>query len=215
MEIRRRRTMNSGLMLVGGAVMALSCALPPAAAATSHGPGGSDPDLAVLSDIWRRQAEAWVRGDATAYAAVYTPDADLVNIKGEHLHGRAVIAARLKHYFGNQLKDTRLLRLTEKIRMVSPLTAVIIRKDCVLYAAETDCRPANLSINSSVVVKRGGHWFIESFHNTLVNQQDERQRPFRTAAAPVATAGPAATAGPGVQSAPEPPSPAQRRLRSR
>ncbi|MGW4641289.1 SgcJ/EcaC family oxidoreductase [Sphaerisporangium sp. NPDC004334] len=177
MENRRRGKRASGLAAIGGAGLALLCALPPAAAAAA--PRGADPDAAALGDIWRRQAEAWGKGDAAAYAAMYTPDADLVNIKGEHLHGRSVIAARIGYYFNNRLKNTQIMRLAESVRMVAPLTAIIVRKDCVLYAAETACRPSNLSINSSVAVKRQGHWLIESFQNTLVSPQEERQRPFR------------------------------------
>ncbi|MFC7383716.1 SgcJ/EcaC family oxidoreductase [Sphaerisporangium rhizosphaerae] len=182
MENRRRGNRASGLAAIGGAGLALLCALPPAAAAAA--PRGADPDAAALGDIWRRQAEAWGKGDAAAYAAMYTPDADLVNIKGEHLHGRSVIAARIGYYFNNQLRNTQITRLAESVRMVAPLTAIILRKDCVLYAAESVCRPSNLSINSSVAVKRQGHWLIESFQNTLVSPQEERQRPFRMTGGP-------------------------------
>ncbi len=176
--------------------MAFLCAVTPAAALTPAGgvtgtgqatapaggpeprAGRSDPDLIAMGEIWKRQAAAWARGDANAYASMYTPDADLINIRGEHLHGRTVIAARIQHYFNNQLKNTRILRLAEQIRRVSPTMAIIIRKDCVLYGAETTCSPVTLSINSSIVVKRQGKWLIESFHNTLVHPEDGRQRPF-------------------------------------
>ncbi|GGK95678.1 hypothetical protein Sme01_31080 [Sphaerisporangium melleum] len=173
-------------MLVAGVGAALFCAVPPAVAVTPDAP--PDGDLAALGDIWRRQAAAWSKGDAAAYAAIYSPDADLVNIRGEHLHGRGAIASRIQHYFANDLKQTRILRLDEKIRLVSPAMAIIVRKDCVLYGAEPACRPANLSVNSSVMVKRYGQWQIESFHNTLVEQGEERRRPFRlvTAASPAA-----------------------------
>lgn len=100
-----------------------------------------------------------------------------MNIKGEHLHDRRVIAARLQHYFDHDLKNTRILRLDERVRRLSPTTALIVRRDCVLYGGETACRPGRLSINTSVVVKQAGQWLVTSFHNTLVQDHGAAATP--------------------------------------
>jgi uncharacterized protein (TIGR02246 family) len=185
----RRSTIR--LALISGLGMALISAATPTAALTPAadtavpvgsqmpGAGHTDPDLVALRHIWERQAEAWARGDGNAYAMNYTPDADLVNIKGEHLHTRPVIASQIQRYFNNQLKNTHLLRMEEKVRLLSPTMAIIVRKDCVLYGAEKSCRPDTLSVNTSVAVKRLGRWMITSFHNTLVMPQHEQRPPFR------------------------------------
>jgi uncharacterized protein (TIGR02246 family) len=186
----RRSTIR--LALISGIGVALTGAATPATAMTPvtgtaapaasrvPEPGRTDPDLAALRRIWERQAEAWARGDGNAYAMNYTPDADLVNIKGEHLHSRPVIATQIQRYFNNQLKNTHLLRLEEKVRLISPTMAIIVRKDCVLYGAEKSCRPDTLSLNTSVAVKHLGKWMITSFHNTLVMPQDDQRPPFRS-----------------------------------
>ncbi|WP_248959024.1 SgcJ/EcaC family oxidoreductase [Sphaerisporangium perillae] len=180
MQRQLRRTI--GLTLITGLGMALIGAATPMAsiapAADAVAPGGSrtpwadhaESDLAALRHIWEREAVAWARGDAAAYAAAYTRDADLVNIRGEHLRTRDGIASRIQYYFDNQLKKTRLLRLEERVRFVSPTMAIIVRKDCVLYGTETACRPDTLSLNTSVAVKHDGRWMITSFHNTLVRR---------------------------------------------
>ncbi|GII85756.1 hypothetical protein Ssi03_37460 [Sphaerisporangium siamense] len=186
MDIRRHTRRTVRLALIGGLGATLVTSAPPTAAVTpdATGPAAShlpsapqDPDQLALRRVWERQAEAWARGDAVAYARVYTPDADLVNIKGEHLHDRRIIAARLQHYFDHDLKNTRILRLDERVRKLSPTTAIIVRRDCVLYGGETACRPDRLSINTSVVVKKAGQWLVTSFHNTLVQDQGAAATP--------------------------------------
>ncbi|MEU9885122.1 SgcJ/EcaC family oxidoreductase [Sphaerisporangium sp. NPDC051011] len=188
MDIRRYTRRTIRLAVVGGLGAALMTGPRPVGASTpsdtttaaARTPAtAADSDLAALRHIWERQAEAWARGDALAYSSIYTPDADLVNIKGEHLHNRHVIAARIQHYFSGDLKNTHILRIDERVRLISPTMAIIVRKDCVLYGAEKACRPDNLSINTSVAVKDAGQWLITSFHNTLVQALDQAHRPFR------------------------------------
>jgi uncharacterized protein (TIGR02246 family) len=177
MGIHRCKRITIRLALIGALGMALTSAATSAVGAAapvvSQIPraGHTDPDLTALRRIWERQADAWSHGDANAYAGTYATDADLTNIKGQHLHTRRIIAATIQHYFDNQLKNTRLLRMEEEVRFVSPTMAIILRKDCVLYAAETACRRDNHSINTSIAVKSYGQWMIMSFHNTLVRQQ--------------------------------------------
>ncbi|RCG27297.1 SgcJ/EcaC family oxidoreductase [Sphaerisporangium album] len=205
MDIRRytRRTVH--LAVVGGLGAALLTGPRPVGATSADNPAAAsrtpataaDSDLVALRRIWERQAEAWARGDGAAYARIYTADADLVNIKGEHLRNRPVIAARLQFYFNNDLKNTHILRLDERVRLVSPTMAIIVRKDCVLYGAERSCRPDTLSINTSVAVKDAGQWLITSFHNTLVQPHDQTRRPFRGVLPATRERPPALPDGPG------------------
>ncbi|MET8155721.1 SgcJ/EcaC family oxidoreductase [Sphaerisporangium sp. NPDC005289] len=158
-------TSSSGPASPSGAVAAAPGQAPaPAAAMPFH-----TADLAAFARIRRAQEDAWARGDGRAYAAPYAPDADLINILGENLHGRQGIAVALQRYFQGALRHTRVLVNQERVRFVSPAMAVIIRQGCVLYGAEKACRPDTLSINTSVAVKQAGRWQITSFQNTLVS----------------------------------------------
>ncbi len=167
---------------MGGLGIALSGAATPTAAGTPAGEtvataarspmartSQTNPDLAALARLYQRQAETWARGDGKAYATTYTPDADFVNVTGEHMRGRHEIGVKYQRYLANQLKNSRIHTLEEKIDLLSPTLALIIRKGCVLYGAETSCHPNTLSINTSIAVKTSGQWLIRSFHNTLVN----------------------------------------------
>ncbi|MFC4585814.1 SgcJ/EcaC family oxidoreductase [Sphaerisporangium corydalis] len=180
MGIHRNGRTAVHLALISGFGMALTGAAIPAAysapvttMAADNRPAipashQHDSDLAAFEKIRLQQESAWARGDGVAYAAIYSPEADLVNITGEHLHSRRTIATKLQEYFNKQLKKTRLLKLEETVRFIAPTMAVIVRKGCVLYGAEKVCRPDTLSINTSVAVKDAGQWTITSFQNTLV-----------------------------------------------
>ncbi|MEV7969391.1 SgcJ/EcaC family oxidoreductase [Sphaerisporangium sp. NPDC088356] len=191
MDIHRCKVRSIRLALLGGLAMALTGAAAPPDAVTPaadaaaparsgiQGKDHTDTDLTALRRIWEQQADAWARGDAGAYARSYTTDADLINIRGEHLHSRDTIATRIQHYFNNQLKNTHILRMVEEVRFVSPTMAIILREDCVLYGAETACRPDTRSINTSLAVKHSGRWMVTSFHNTLMRRQDAPFPSFR------------------------------------
>ncbi|MEU8271408.1 SgcJ/EcaC family oxidoreductase [Sphaerisporangium sp. NPDC049002] len=174
-----RRTIH--LALAGGLGMALTAAATPTQAVTPvsralsaqagsevSGTGPYDTELAALARLWQRQADAWAHGNGMAYAATYTTDADFVNVTGDHLRTRNEIGTKFQRYLGNQLKNSRIHTLEEKIHLLSPSTAFIIRKGCVFFGSERTCHPNTLSWNTSIAVKQSGQWLIRSFHNTLV-----------------------------------------------
>jgi uncharacterized protein (TIGR02246 family) len=153
--------------MTGAAVAVIIAALLPATAPASAGTG-RDRDLAALRDLRDRQDEAWARGDARAYAALYTPDADLVTFNGDHMSTRAGIEEGMGYYFTTYLRGTRLLQQDERIRFVESDLAVIVRSGCVLWPGESACTDEALSVNTNVAVKRHGRWLYTSFQNTRV-----------------------------------------------
>ncbi|WP_424533295.1 SgcJ/EcaC family oxidoreductase [Sphaerisporangium viridialbum] len=181
MGIHRYARRTIGLALAGGLGLALSAAVTPTGTTTpaSHArsaPAGSRPavpydtELAALARLWQQQADAWARGNGKAYAATYTADADFVNVTGDHLRTRDEIGTKFQRYLGNQLKNSRIHTVEEKIHLLNPSTAFIIRKGCVFFGSERTCHPNTLSWNTSIVVKQSGQWLVRSFHNTLVRR---------------------------------------------
>jgi uncharacterized protein (TIGR02246 family) len=130
--------------------------------------GGVSGDLAALRALRERQEAAWADGDAAAYAAVYTPDADLITFNGDHLRGRAGIEQGMGYYFETYLGGTRLLQRDERIRFVEPDLVIIVREGCVLWPGETECTTEALSVNTNTAVKRHGRWLYTSFQNTRI-----------------------------------------------
>ncbi|WP_328473051.1 SgcJ/EcaC family oxidoreductase [Actinoplanes sp. NBC_00393] len=129
---------------------------------------GRDKDLAALRELRERQDQAWERGDARAYAAVYTSDADLVTFNGDHMSTRAGIEEGMGYYFATYLQGTRLLQRDERIRFPELDLAIIVRTGCVLWPGETACTDEALSVNTNVAVKRQGRWLYTSFQNTRI-----------------------------------------------
>lgn len=137
-------------------------------AASAETPAGPHRDVAALQELRQRQDRAWERGDARAYAALYTKDADVVTFNGDHLSTRAGIEEGMGHYFTTYLKGTRLLQQDQRIRFPEADLAVIVRTGCVLWPGETACTDEALSVNTNVAVKRHGHWLYTSFQNTRI-----------------------------------------------
>jgi uncharacterized protein (TIGR02246 family) len=144
-----------GLVMTGGTI-------------TSAAPDRSRDDQAAFDRLRQRQEDAWARGDATAWAATFSPDGDMVTFNGDHLTGRRHITERMQHYFDAYLAGTRLLMLTEKVRYVEQDTAILVRTGCVLWGEETTCTDEALSVNTNVLVKRDGKWSQSSFQNTRI-----------------------------------------------
>jgi uncharacterized protein (TIGR02246 family) len=176
MGIHRHASRTISLALAGVLGMALSAAATPTASMTpiiqarTAEASQTDSDLAALGRLWQEQARTWAQGDGKAYAATYTADADFVNVTGEHLRTRQEIGEKFQRYLGAQLKNSRIHTLEERIHLLSPTVALIIRKGCVFFGSEKTCRRNTLSYNTSIVVKVSGQWLVRSFHNTLVSQ---------------------------------------------
>ncbi|WP_229070979.1 SgcJ/EcaC family oxidoreductase [Actinoplanes sp. DH11] len=147
--------------------IALGAAAGPAAAEPSAS-SIQDRDLVALQELRQRQDQAWARGDARAYAALYTSDADVVTFNGDHLSTRAGIEEGMGYYFTTYLRGTRLLQRDQRIRFPEPDLAVIVRTGCVLWPGETACTEEALSVNTNVAVKRHGRWLYTSFQNTRI-----------------------------------------------
>lgn len=159
--VARRRS-----VAVLAAAALVATATPAAARVPTERAAGSD--LAALQELRQRQEDAWARGDAAGYAAVYTPDADLITFNGDHLRTRAGIEEGMGYYFTTYLRGTRLLQRDERIRFVEPDLVVIVRQGCVLWPGETACSAEALSVNTNVAVRRHGRWLYTSFQNTRI-----------------------------------------------
>jgi uncharacterized protein (TIGR02246 family) len=159
---RVRRTVVAVVVLtglaVGGAVTV---------ATAQPAPGN---DQAAFDRLLALQEDAWARHDGAAFAATFTPDGDVVTFNGDHLQTREGIAEGLQFYFDNFIEDTRLRRLHEHVRYITPDLVTIVRTSCQLASGETDCREGSLSVNTNVLIKQNGEWLQTSFQNTRVER---------------------------------------------
>jgi uncharacterized protein (TIGR02246 family) len=127
-------------------------------------------DQAAFDRLLALQEDAWARHDGAAFAATFTSDGDVVTFNGDHLRTREGIAEGLQYYFDNFIKDTRLQRMNEHVRYITPDLVTIVRTSCQLAKGEAECREGSLSVNTNVLVKQNGEWLQTSFQNTRVER---------------------------------------------
>ncbi|MEI5522866.1 SgcJ/EcaC family oxidoreductase [Streptomyces brasiliscabiei] len=131
-------------------------------------PAGSA--LPQLRRLIQRQADAWNRGDGTAFAGTYAEDAEFITFDGTHLRGREEMARNFQIYFDEYTKGTRLVftEVPVTLRHPTPDTAVMITTGCVADPGEPECRPDSHSVQTYVAAHRERGWELVSFQNTRV-----------------------------------------------
>jgi uncharacterized protein (TIGR02246 family) len=119
--------------------------------------------LAVLDDL----TEAWNAGDAAAFAANFTEDADYITFFGANTPGREAIESTHHALFTGPLKGSRLTGAGEppKIRFPRPDVAIAVLGGGSTVAGDTP-DPTRASTVTYVLVRDDGRWRVTSFQNT-------------------------------------------------
>jgi uncharacterized protein (TIGR02246 family) len=82
-------------------------------------------DEDAIRAIHRRMIDAWNAGDALAFAAPFTDEADFVAFEGTHLKGRREIGSFHQEIFDTVVRGTRLQGEVEFVRFLSAALAVM------------------------------------------------------------------------------------------
>ncbi|WP_051151531.1 SgcJ/EcaC family oxidoreductase [Nocardia niigatensis] len=122
-------------------------------------------DEAAVRELFERSNQAWADGDAAAYAAVFTPDADYVTWFGAHLKGREAIRASHEPLFAKYMGGTHLDGEITGLRFVTPDVAIVHGRGAVVKGRRRRNR-FNTKVNMYVAVRRDGDWSFAAFHNT-------------------------------------------------
>jgi len=154
--VSSRRRIVSGCVTVAAA-----CTL-----ATSAGRAEEGGDEAQILAVMARGADAFNRGDAAAAAAVYASDADLVNVRGDHLKGQAEIERGLARAFATRYKDARIKRGEVDIRFLRPDVALAYVTNEIAVAGAGGAPTVHRELGLRVFVKDGGAWRIAALHDT-------------------------------------------------
>jgi uncharacterized protein (TIGR02246 family) len=125
----------------------------------------------TAADTLSRLSAAWNAGDATAYAAEFTPDATYVVFDGTVLRGRGEIEDSHRWLFDGPLRGSTMDFANDgegpQVRAVAPGVAHVL-------AAGGGVRPQGVeavtadrrSVVSLVLVEDGGTWRVTAFQNT-------------------------------------------------
>ncbi|HLS77917.1 MAG TPA: SgcJ/EcaC family oxidoreductase [Nocardia sp.] len=121
-------------------------------------------DEAAVRALLARQNEAWAAGDADAYAALFTPDADYVTWIGTHLRGRGAIAESHRPLFEKHMKGTRIDSEITGIRFLTPDVAIAHSLGAVVGGRKRRTR-RNTKVQTTVAVRHDGEWLLTAFQN--------------------------------------------------
>jgi uncharacterized protein (TIGR02246 family) len=153
-----------------GALAAIAAAPPARLAAQS-------PDEAAIREVEARQAAAWNRHDAAAYAALFTEDGDVVNVVGWWWRGRAEIEAKLVAAFAYTFRESTLTITGVDVRFLTPDVAVAhVRWTMAGQRMPPGMPDPGRGIQLQVLTRHRGRWSIASFQNT----NSVPERPFPT-----------------------------------
>ena len=121
----------------------------------------------MTAATFARLEQAWNAADGAAFGAAFTDDAEFVDVRGAHHHGRAAIAAGHQAIFDTIYKGSTVRYAVEHTRQLGPRSTIAV------VGAELDVPAGPLAGRSrsrltAIVVERDGEPAITAFHNTLV-----------------------------------------------
>ena len=124
-------------------------------------------DEAEIRDVQKRQAEAWNRHDAKAYAELFTEDGDVVNVVGWWWKGRPEIEKKLTAAYAFVFSDSTLTITEVHVRFLDTKIAVAhVRWTMVGARTPKGIPEPTNGVQVQVLQQKADKWLIASFQNT-------------------------------------------------
>lgn len=127
-------------------------------------------DIAAIQRVESAQQDAWNHHDAKAYSSLFTEDCNVVNVLGWWWKGRPELESKLAAAFAFVFHDSTLTITKVDVRFPAPDIAVAHVEWTMIGARNPTAGPAShapvMGIQTQVLGKRSGSWFIADFQNT-------------------------------------------------
>jgi uncharacterized protein (TIGR02246 family) len=131
-------------------------------------------DYAAIQALVNEQTAAWNVGDAAAYSRHFSPDGSFTNIYGMTFNGHDAFQKRHAETFARFFKGSSRVEKIRQVRFVTP--------DVAILDVDTEVRgfgnmPPGIAMPEDgvlrtrlqqVLLKRGGQWWVESYHNVAL-----------------------------------------------
>src|SRR5688500_11262709 len=117
--------------------------------------GRQSEDDQAVRELPDRLATAWASGDADAYAALFTPDADYILFDGSHSRGPDEIAVIARPVFEQFMAGSRLVVESVAVRFLAGDIAVIHSKGGVVRRHQRHLPSGSRAVQTMVAVRPG------------------------------------------------------------
>lgn len=121
----------------------------------------------VVAEIVGDLERAWNAADGAGFARPFAEDADFVNIRGEHMRTRAVIAQGHQGIFDTIYKGSTVRYEVAQVRAPAP-GVLLAHVKAVLNAPTGPLAGVHASLITLVLARHPEAWRIAALHNTLV-----------------------------------------------
>lgn len=128
-------------------------------------------DEEAIKKVIAGTTEAFNKHDAKAFARFYTPDAELVTVRGERMKGAVEIEKGLEAIFATRATAATLKTLDVTIRFIKADVAVahVTNEMSGVVNAGGQEMPPHRELSIRVLVKQKGTWRVTAFHNTIIS----------------------------------------------
>ncbi|MDM0113732.1 SgcJ/EcaC family oxidoreductase [Variovorax sp. J22R133] len=133
-------------------------------------------DEQAIRELVRQWELAWNAGDMSAAARLFFEDADFVNVRGSHWHGRAQIEAEHVQRHLRQLKGSVFAPMEVGVQHISGDAALAHVRWHLHNDHELDGTPRQprQGVFSWLVLREApGRWCIRSAHNTNITADNQ------------------------------------------
>jgi uncharacterized protein (TIGR02246 family) len=132
-------------------------------------------DVAAIRNLFAELAAAWNRADGAAFGALFTDDANYIDVTGTRTCGGAAIGRMHQQLWNTFLKGSMLESSSDAdIQFITPDVAIVIVTGAARLAGQPTAPADRQSINTNIVVKQNGTWRIRAFQNNRVQPFDGR-----------------------------------------
>lgn len=171
-SFRLSRALRGAAVIAIGAALGIAATVATASAHQAPQTPGKPTatDEAAVRQLLDQVNQAWEQGDVTAYAALHTPDADLIDFRGTHLVGRQAIVDFFQPLFDGVLKDTRVEARITDFRFLSPEVAIFHTEGQIVPTGDRSVQTF-VATKGSDTTKGSKGWLIAAFQNTRIQSE--------------------------------------------